>query len=328
MTYYGNQDFVSELNRLANGGTYPARTAYLDAPGAANKWAGTTGWNLVAALNIKAGNSQPNWRGLAAVCNQLAGTVGFDPQGALQQASGVAGGGATTFNQAVATTAPRAYWNLQETSGTTAVDSSPSPVASGTYVGSPTLNQGSLVPTDATDRSIITDGATQYVTVDAGRVGSITSDWSYGFVFKAGPGASAAATEVLYSEGTTAGSSPALQFATSVNGSFNKMRVRMQNDAAATVFDQDSTGLFFDNNAHFVLVTLTGTSLRWYLDGSVDRTVTITPAGTFTPTIATIGAYRRNTTANYFSGQIGAVITWNRGLSGAEATALGTAFTG
>ncbi len=31
----------AELNRLANGGTYPLRTAFLDEQGAANAWAGS-----------------------------------------------------------------------------------------------------------------------------------------------------------------------------------------------------------------------------------------------------------------------------------------------
>jgi hypothetical protein len=35
--------FVDELNRLANGGTYPVLTSYLAAVGAANEWAGTNG---------------------------------------------------------------------------------------------------------------------------------------------------------------------------------------------------------------------------------------------------------------------------------------------
>ena len=48
----------AELNRLANGGTYPARTAFKDEQGAANAWAGTTGKALLAALNYKADASR------------------------------------------------------------------------------------------------------------------------------------------------------------------------------------------------------------------------------------------------------------------------------
>ena len=48
----------------------------LEAQGAANVWAGTTGLDLLGALNTKAGNARGSWVGLIAVCNQLAGTPG------------------------------------------------------------------------------------------------------------------------------------------------------------------------------------------------------------------------------------------------------------
>jgi len=72
--------FVAELNRLANGGaSYPARTAFLDEAGAANKWAGTTGLSTVGALNVKAGNTtKSTYKDLMGVCNQIAGTKGVD----------------------------------------------------------------------------------------------------------------------------------------------------------------------------------------------------------------------------------------------------------
>jgi hypothetical protein len=85
MTVYGDtgSTFVAELNRLANGGaTYPARTAFLDAAGAANLWAGTTGLDTVGALNAKAGTTGID---LMGVCNVLAGTTGVGPALALRQ---------------------------------------------------------------------------------------------------------------------------------------------------------------------------------------------------------------------------------------------------
>ena len=48
----------------------------LDSQGAANAWAGTTGLDLLGALNTKAGNARGSWVPLLAVCNQLAGTPG------------------------------------------------------------------------------------------------------------------------------------------------------------------------------------------------------------------------------------------------------------
>ena len=73
--------FVDELNRLANGGTYPAKSAYMPAAAAANKWASTTGMPVLAALNAKAGTSG---MGLTAVCNVLGGTTNASQIDALR----------------------------------------------------------------------------------------------------------------------------------------------------------------------------------------------------------------------------------------------------
>lgn len=68
------------MNRCAKtlsgpGGTSGVPT--LAAQGAANVWAGTTGLSLVGALNVKAGNTLPNYLALQGVLNQLAGTTGL-----------------------------------------------------------------------------------------------------------------------------------------------------------------------------------------------------------------------------------------------------------
>lgn len=78
--------FTGELNRLLNGGTYPDYTVYDAAQGAANAWAGTTGKGLIAALNYKASSTrQPNdYKGLNAICNELAGTSGLSAVDALR----------------------------------------------------------------------------------------------------------------------------------------------------------------------------------------------------------------------------------------------------
>ena len=78
--------FTSELNRLANSGSYPALTAYLAPTGAANTYAGTSGKALLGALNLEAdANRQPSdYKGLGAVCNELAGTTDLSPVDALR----------------------------------------------------------------------------------------------------------------------------------------------------------------------------------------------------------------------------------------------------
>jgi hypothetical protein len=64
------------INRKA--GTLVNDRPTLEAQGAANVWAGTTGLDLVGALNMKALNTRPNYLALAGVLNQLAGTTGFE----------------------------------------------------------------------------------------------------------------------------------------------------------------------------------------------------------------------------------------------------------
>ena len=70
---------TAELNRLAS------TTGKAD-QGAANVYAGTSGLGIVAALNIKASAvRQPSaYKGLNAVCNELAGTTGKSASDALR----------------------------------------------------------------------------------------------------------------------------------------------------------------------------------------------------------------------------------------------------
>lgn len=74
---------VYHLNRKA--GTLVADLPTLDAAGAANVYAGTTGLETVGALNVAAGNSLPDYRELAGVLNQLAGTTGLGVDEAASQ---------------------------------------------------------------------------------------------------------------------------------------------------------------------------------------------------------------------------------------------------
>lgn len=64
------------LNRKA--GTLINSVPSMEATGAANVWAGTTGLELVHALNVKAGNTFANFVGLQEVLNQLAGSPNLE----------------------------------------------------------------------------------------------------------------------------------------------------------------------------------------------------------------------------------------------------------
>ena len=77
MTYIPGRTLQYHMNRLAGTlNSYDVPT--LDAQGAANVYAGTTGLAIVGALNIKAGITDPrNYLELQGVLNYLASTSGL-----------------------------------------------------------------------------------------------------------------------------------------------------------------------------------------------------------------------------------------------------------
>lgn len=86
---YGST-LLSELNRLANGGTYPAINT-LDMAAAARAWAAARGvtsdhTDTVGVLNDIAGITGPAIQhlNLGGICNLLAGTTGLPPAAALR----------------------------------------------------------------------------------------------------------------------------------------------------------------------------------------------------------------------------------------------------
>jgi hypothetical protein len=89
--FYGST-LNDELNRLANGGTYPAISAYKDRAGAAQAWAAAKGINLqgitdlVGVINYVGGiTSRQQMLDIAGICNKIAGTTGLEPAAALRQ---------------------------------------------------------------------------------------------------------------------------------------------------------------------------------------------------------------------------------------------------
>ena len=88
---YGST-LLDELNRLANGGTYPSVNIY-DEAGAARAWAERTDIPLtttdtVGVLNEIAGLPRDQWLDYSGVCNYLAGTTNLPAAAALRQIAG------------------------------------------------------------------------------------------------------------------------------------------------------------------------------------------------------------------------------------------------
>ena len=83
----------SELNRLANGGTYRTAANMVDKAKAAQQWAAQRSVSLtvtdtVGVLNEIAGNTDKSkWLDFNGVCNQLASTSGLAAAQALRAIS-------------------------------------------------------------------------------------------------------------------------------------------------------------------------------------------------------------------------------------------------
>lgn len=83
----------SELNRLANGGTYRTAANMVDKAKAAQQWAAQRSVTLtvtdtVGVLNQIAGNTDKSkWLDFNGVCNQLASTSGLPAAAALRAVS-------------------------------------------------------------------------------------------------------------------------------------------------------------------------------------------------------------------------------------------------
>ena len=86
MTVYSAPVGTYEFNEaiVAKAGL-PKGTSHIQA---ANALAGTSGRELLEALNILAGNPKRYYRELTGVLNQLAGTTGLEAQGAASRWAG------------------------------------------------------------------------------------------------------------------------------------------------------------------------------------------------------------------------------------------------
>ena len=81
-----------ELNRLANGGTYPPISLYRDQAAAAQAWAASKSIalngvsDLVGVVNYVGGiTARRSMLDIAGICNYIAGTSGLEPAAALRE---------------------------------------------------------------------------------------------------------------------------------------------------------------------------------------------------------------------------------------------------
>jgi hypothetical protein len=172
-----------------------------------------------------------------------------------------------SYSSEVLADSPVGYWRLDETSGTNAADSSGNS-HSGTYNGSPTLNQASLLVSDA-NASVNFDGVDDYINLSNPSALRLTSAFTLEAWARIPSGETSEAAVIAGSydgsrvnytlaffDGSASSLKPAVGF---YNGSWHMC--------------QSADSLTLDA-AHHIVGTWDGTDLKIYVDNVLKNTVT------------------------------------------------------
>jgi len=194
------------------------------------------------------------------------------------------------------------YWRLNEPSGTTATDSKGA--NPGTYTGGVTLNQAGAV---TGGKSVLLDGTTGFITVPDAASLRITGDltleaWVHPTDYANFAGLISKRTDSAHFD----------PFASYLNQTTGV--VEFQDGATA----QPSTAAPAAGVWSHIAMTVSGTTLTHYLNGSVNGTGTATTPATDSLRRLTIGAADSaiNTAANFFKGLLAEAAVYNAALSG------------
>ena len=213
--------------------------------------------------------------------------------------------------------APLVFWKMQETSGTSATDSSAGGTNTGTYT-SCTLNQTG--PNNL--KSVSFNGSTSNLQRAASVIGNLASGSTITLeaIVKGTTGAANACILGLSSNAATA-----QIIALMLGGTGNAFPVfRMRNDGASgpDAFVSTPSGQsVIDGNWHHIVGTYDGTNIKTYCDGTLRSTVNNGALGTCTLNRTTAGALQRTTLSFPYTGNILYSAVYNTALSQSRITA-------
>ena len=197
--------------------------------------------------------------------------------------------------------APVGYWRLNETSGTTAADSSGNGL-DGTYIGGVILGQPGLPPTLAST-SVLFNGSNSYVSVPASAILNLTAAWTQ---------------EVwVYLPGTAGGVALAEDYPTNTRVLYtlicgsNSTSVGFHNGSWRQT---SGPGLASNEWAH-VVGTWDGTALKHFINGALSGTSVPGSLPTSGMNGLYIGKRWDNAFGPYFSGRIAEVAIYSTALS-------------
>lgn len=103
------------------------------------------------------------------------------------------------------------------------------------------------------------------------------------------------------------------------SNNLTKLLVYLRNAAGTQILNVSSNAVVFDNTWHHVAFRNNNGAAVLYVDGVADTAnFNFTPAGTFAPTITTIGAVKSTTVGNYFPGSLAYVSLSPEALGAAD----------
>lgn len=201
---------------------------------------------------------------------------------------------------------PAGAWKFDNTSGTTATDSSGN-ARHGTYTGGYTLSSDALVVSVPGEYSVGLNGSTGYISVPD------NAAWEGAFTFICTIHPTSAALGCLFHHGdTSVGSNQGKYCIRNVNGTikfgfFNGSFIEYTTTAIASI-----------NASTLVIVRYNGTTTLTITVGSISQTFTMSAAVLTTSYTLKIGALKQTSISNFFRGRIDDAVWFSRALTDGE----------
>ena len=189
---------------------------------------------------------------------------------------------------------PRAYWRLDETSGTNVNDLTSNNL-DGTYIGSPTLG---VAGANTGNTAVTFNGSSQYITVPDNNLLDITNDWAVEFWIK---------FSTLPSGNQTIISKGSDSYSVIITGA---REFRLTKQGTGTIIT--STATITDNDWHHVIITKNDTiNAKIFIDG-VDVSGTHTSQGNFLANTSNVYIATAHNQANYLNATLDEVALYSQ----------------
>jgi hypothetical protein len=215
-----------------------------------------------------------------------------------------------TYATLVLASSPLFHWRLGDTSGTTATDASGNG-RNGTYNGSPTLNQPSLLPGDLTNGSVLFDGTNDYVSIADAAWMDTTFVTHLAWIKTSYVGAN----QFITSRDNFTSDR---QYALYVAATTGYLSAVLNPGGVATAYN--SSARVADGRYHLVAITYDGSYVRLYVDGRIVLKTAASGAMGASALALRVGA--ATTGGGEFNGYIDEVAMFGAALPASEIRAL------